>query len=139
MERIGILSKSFESSIYQCSLKFKDPGLEDAYEEAELSLKFISVASKRLLIVSFFGHFLCLVIDAFTASGINSDYTFSVGIWLAFSLIPAAILLEAIFYFCKCVSKCRGITVTVVLVFVILYDNFAAFESQVAYPFIGTS
>ena len=138
MERIGLISQSFEDSIYTFSLKFKDPELEEAYVEAQTSLKFVSATNKRFLIFILAGHFSFHIMDISSALGINPDYTFKLETWIVYGFLPLIILMEMVFYFCRSMASARGIPITILGAFVLFHNNFDTFESEMFYPYTGT-
>ena len=138
MERIGLISQPFETSINQFSLKFKDSELEDAYVEAQTSLKFLTSTNKRFLLFILIGHFSFHMLDIISALGINPDYTFKMETWIVYGMLPIIAILEALFFCFTCLSVCRSLAITILGAFVLFHNNFDTFESEVFYPFTGT-
>ncbi len=138
MARSGLAFESFESSIRGFSLTFRDPELEKAYVQARADMKFLTVTTKRFLLMVLIGHFSFHLLDVCSALGINPDYTFSASTWAVYSLLLVIIAGEVLCFFCQRLTPFRGLSFSLLAGVVLLHTNFSNFEALVFYPFVGT-
>ena len=138
MESIGLLSHPFEDSIYPFSLKFKNPALEEAFVEAQTSMKFVSKSTRNFLIFILAGHVTVHIIDVAEAMGVTPDYKFSLETWIIYGFLPIVMILEGIFYRYDSLAVARGIPMTIIGSFALFHNNFDIFVNDVFYPFTGT-
>ena len=138
MEHIGLIFQPFESSINCLTLKFNDPELEAAYIEGQISLKFLSAATKRFLLFILIGELSLNLLDVISAAGLNPNYTFALGIWIVYSLLPVVVILEVLFYFNTSLSIARGTPITVIGAFILFHNNYSMYKDETFYPYNGS-
>ena len=138
MESVGLISESFEESIHSFTLKFKDRELEEAYIEAQTSLKFLTTTTKRFLIYVLIGELATRLLDVISAVGINPDYYYTLEDWIIYCLVPLFIVLELIFYFCTSLASCRGLGITIIEAFMIFFNSYNGYLDYLFYPYTCT-
>ena len=137
MERIGLISQPFETSIHGFSLKFKDPELESRYLEGQVSLRYVNSGAKHFLLLILLGHGAVAILDIVAAAGVNPDYHFSLETWIVYSMLLVIAIMEITFYFYSSLSECRGLALTIIGGFALFHDNYDTFNSDQFYPSIG--
>ena len=138
MERIGLIDRPLEANIFRCTLKFKDPLIESSYIDAQTSLKLLSTATRKFLLIVLIGDMVLHVVSLFSASKLNSIPISEPSLWINHGLILLTYVLEALFYWYAPLFVARGLAITIFGALVLFQDNFYTFESQAFYPFIGT-
>ncbi len=138
MDKHGLLKSCFDDSIYSFTFRFKDPTMEDGYLKAKEKLQFLTSSSKRFLLSVVFGFFIVVAVDIITAVSSNSEYNFTIGIWVVYSLLIPATIFEAAGYFCPAFSQLRGIAVTLIGTVVLFHNSFNTYKDKIYYPYVGT-
>ena len=136
MERIGLISAPFEEIVNSLSLKFKDPELEDLYMEAQISLKFLTNATRRYLL------FLCIAITLLLIFEITTNLTtpeieIDTATWVVDFAAIFVILLEVLFYCCPLLSIVRGTIMTIYLIVGVTHNDYIIYGQFLFYPCDG--